>query len=438
MESPNTASESSERSPASTTERPLRILLVGHACSPLLGSEPGFTWNWAFHLASHHEVWVLTHPQFRGDVEQFLEDHPTPGLHFEWVNLPTYRDPWDPAEGEKGIRPHYLLWQRAALNKARELHRNSAFDLVHHVSWGTVSAPPALWKLPIPLVWGPVGGGQTTPTRFLSHFGRARLHELGRTVRVWFLPALPNVRRAARNSQFISATNIETATVLRRSGARQVEIIPDSGLSSDLFRAATATRARGEHVQILWAGRLEHRKGLSLALDSFRRTPPRCRLTVAGRGPLLDHARAEAARLGVAERVAWLGEVPRTEMSDLFNSSDIFLFTSLRDSFGSVVLDAMAHALPVVTLDHQGVGTLLPSQASIRVPVTDPEDVAGQLGAALAELAGSPERREAMGREARLWAAGQTWERRAAEMTDRYHEILRARRPGAAATTSGP
>jgi hypothetical protein len=43
----------------------LRVLLVGHACAPDVGSEPGLTWNWARHLAEHHEVCVVAHPHWR-------------------------------------------------------------------------------------------------------------------------------------------------------------------------------------------------------------------------------------------------------------------------------------------------------------------------------------------------------------------------------------
>src|SRR4029453_6487332 len=43
------------------------------------------------------------------------------------------------------------------------------FDVAHHVGWCTISAPPLLWRLPIPLVLGPGGGGPTTPPPLLAH-----------------------------------------------------------------------------------------------------------------------------------------------------------------------------------------------------------------------------------------------------------------------------
>ena len=47
----------------------MKVLLVGHACGPDRGSEPGLTWNWALSLSRHHQVHVLTHPQLRPEIE---------------------------------------------------------------------------------------------------------------------------------------------------------------------------------------------------------------------------------------------------------------------------------------------------------------------------------------------------------------------------------
>src|SRR5437879_6153339 len=128
----------------------MKLLLVGHTCSPLRGTEFGITWNWAWHLSAFHEVWVLTHPQYRKEAEDFLKSHPNPRLHLVWVALPRLYDPWKPSNGSRFLHLHYLLWQRAALTRASQLHQRYAFDLIHHVSWGTVSAPPQLWRLPVP------------------------------------------------------------------------------------------------------------------------------------------------------------------------------------------------------------------------------------------------------------------------------------------------
>src|SRR5262245_2165442 len=77
----------------------LRVLLVGHICAPELGSEPGFIWNWAWHLSEQHDVWVIAHPRCRAAVETAMAPHRDRALRFVWVELSKRWDPWDPARG---------------------------------------------------------------------------------------------------------------------------------------------------------------------------------------------------------------------------------------------------------------------------------------------------------------------------------------------------
>src|SRR4030095_7256423 len=99
------------------------------------------------------------------------------------------------SQSELILRIHYMVWQRAVVREAARQHRRYQFDLVHHLSWGTISAPPLLWRLPIPLVWGPVGGAQTAPRAYRRYFGSAWRDELLRTLRVNLATRLPGLRR---------------------------------------------------------------------------------------------------------------------------------------------------------------------------------------------------------------------------------------------------
>ena len=113
----------------------MKVLIVGHACSPRQGSEPSGTWNWAWQLSTRHEVLVLAYPHDREGVEAYLSEHPNHNLSFFWVTPPG-RQYY--GRGDRGLQSPslYLLWQALAYRKARELHKNVGFDLVHHVSYG--------------------------------------------------------------------------------------------------------------------------------------------------------------------------------------------------------------------------------------------------------------------------------------------------------------
>ena len=401
----------------------MKVLLVGHACSPRRGSELAFTWNWAWHLSQIHQVWVLTHPQERQYIEAYLAEHPNPNLNFIWVNVPHWLNTWNPATDKRVSPLHYVLWQRAALHRARLLHSQVGFDIAHHVSWGTISEPPLLWRLPIPFIWGPVGGGQISPPAFRPYLGAAARAEWLRDLRMRLVRFRPILKKAARRSAMIFATNHETATMLKQAGASDVKLFLDTGIREDFLPKEFPHRAPSTRTGFLWVGRFLPRKCLPLAIEALaqlREVP--VRLVVAGKGGMRNRWQELAATSGISNQIDFLGEVPYSQMPELYRSADAFIFTSIRDAFGSQVLEAMAAGLPIIALDHQGVGAFVPENAGIKVPVTTPRETVARLGHAIRMIAGSAEFRNRMGRAAWNFARAHTWQHRVEQMS-RFYEV---------------
>jgi glycosyltransferase involved in cell wall biosynthesis len=305
------------------------------------------------------------------------------------------------------------------------MHQESPFDVAHHVSWGTVSRPPLLWRLPIPFVWGPVGGGQVAPAVFLRYFGSWRRREVLRTLYVRAVRYRPLLRNAIRHSASILATNRETAHMLESIERSRVRLFLDSGIDGRFITEQATPRERRAEIQFLWVGKLEPRKCLPLTLEAISRVKNELafRLLVAGEGPFRNRWESLTTQLGLEDRVRFLGAVPHAEMPALYRASDTFIFSSLQDSFGAQVLEAMAAGLPVIALDHQGVGTFLPASAGIKIPVTTPEQTLAGLAEAIRRVAGSYELRQDLGRAAWEYAKTQTWENRAQAMCQLYAEV---------------
>jgi len=389
----------------------MKILVVGRSFAPGRGSEPGFTWNWARHWSREHQVWVIAHPEFRDDVEEELRRTPQPNLHIVWMDLPRWLCPWRVSGRGAGVGVHYVMWLQAAYRRARALHAEIGFDFAHHMSLGTVSVPSPLWRLGIPFLWGPIGGGQTTPAAFLRCFGRDRFREALRSWRVRLLHLSPTLRKAARRS-LVLATNPETLEVLRRAGATAVYPLLDGALPGEFIPEAPIARPTRDGITLLWAGAFESRKALPLAFEALLRTDPGIRLQVAGAGPKEAEWRELASSMGLENRVEFLGLLSWPELRRHFGEADGFLFTSIRDSSGTVVLEAMAYALPIVVLNHQGVGTYVPDSAALKVPVTNPTETVAALATAIGRLASSPFMRDEMGRAAWEFARLQVWDQK--------------------------
>lgn len=402
----------------------LNILIVGHGCLPESGSEQGVTWNWAWHLAKRHRVWVITHGYFRPGIERYIRDNPCPNLRFIWVGPLGWWDPWN-GMVPRGIRLHYIMWQRASVRAAKRLIAEEPIDVIHHISICTLSAPPLLWRTGKPFVWGPIGGGQVAPWRFLAPFGRAALPEVLRTLRIALMPKVPSLRRTLAGADLILAANQETAAVLRKAGARGISFLSDVGIPAALLQPRKTGRTDGAPLTVLWAGRLEHWKGVALCLDVAKAVRAQhARFLIAGRGPIRSWAERRANDLGLADCLTFLGQLSWQDMQQCFADADLFLFTSLRDTFGTVNFEAMAKGCPVICLDHTGVGTHLPDDAAIKVPVTTPREVVKEMARQIEALATDRPRLQRMSEAAYNFAATQNWDGRALFIEQLYRQVL--------------
>jgi glycosyltransferase involved in cell wall biosynthesis len=372
----------------------------------------------------------LVHPEHRSEIESYLRVHENPRLRFVWVSLPSLLDPWNPRTGEAGIHLHYMMWQHAALSAARRLQREVGFDVCQFVSWATVLSSPLLWKLPVPFFWGPIGGAQTAPLALRSYLGAAWRKEALRVIQLRLRRVAPSLRATVRHSTLILSSNSETTNFLASAGARKIELFPaDSGVPTELIdEDGWPVERKNTEVRLHWSGRIEPRKGLALALEAFAQAclgqAVNLQLEISGDGS--DRAACEslARKLGIDAKVRFLGQVPRSQVIWHLRQADAFLFTSLRDTVGSVCFESMAAGIPIIMLNHQGVHDFVPPAASWRVlPSTQPETVQG-LAAAIRCMAANRQERLERGRAAREFAITQTWARRIEHMEHLYERYL--------------
>ena len=185
-------------------------------------------------------------------------------------------------------------------------------------------------------------------------------------------------------------------------------------------------------VRLLWVGRMLPRKALALTLDGLahaNRNGTVATLTVLGSGLPQETVRQMLAERSLENTVSWSGSrVPWAEVQQAYRTHDAFLFTSLRDSFGSQHLEAMANALPVITLNLHGAKVFVPDSAGFKVEATNRRETVQAIAAAIHAYAlASVQERNEMSRAG--WEAGKTfaWSNRADRAERLYKETLSAR-----------
>lgn len=334
----------------------MRLLISAYACAPDLGSEHAVGWNWTNEAHRQgHEVWVLASLAHRGVVEKACTENPDlRGIN--WI-FPEVRGwPLRPATEPKWERTYNLLWQRAALHRARELQKTVRFDVIHHLTWGGVRAPTFLGSLGPPLIIGPVGGGETSPVPLRDGFHfKARVVEAIRDLSNATITLNPLVRPGFDRAAVVFVKTPETHRLL--SGPIQQKSVGFLELTLRPTQIGNPRSVRETAPRLLYAGRLLYWKGVHIAVRAFAELAghlPKARLTIVGRGPEQDRLEADAAGYGLGDRIDFIPWLPQQRLFDLYTSHDVLVFPSLHDSSGGVVLEALANGMPVVCLDLGG------------------------------------------------------------------------------------
>jgi glycosyltransferase involved in cell wall biosynthesis len=400
----------------------LRVLMSAYACEPGCGSEPGIGWNSVAQAARVCELWVLTRTNNRDVIERHTSHAPLAGVNWVYVDLPPWMRWWK--KGPRGALLYYSLWQIASYRAARRLHSSVNFDRIHHVTMGTYWLPTYLVRLPAPLIWGPVGGGETAPRSFYRSFSlRGRCHEYLRDAVRWLSRFRPAVRAASRRSRIVLATTDETAAQLRRIGASNPHVLSHTALPRGEFERLSRLPSRTEPpFRVISIGRLIHWKGYHLALEAFallKREVPDGEYWLVGDGPERKRLENLAKKLDIEESVRFRGTLPRDQVLDTLAASDVLVHPSLHDSGGYACVEAMAAGRPVICLDLGGPRVLVTSATGIKVHPGQPEQAVDDLAEAMLSLARDRHRCTQLGLAARsrvrdhlLWdAKGALFER---------------------------
>ncbi len=197
------------------------------------------------------------------------------------------------------------------------------------------------------------------------------------------------------------ATNATIARELIRAGVPEARIERlANGVEVDAIAARSETPL-GNPVRLLFVGRLHEQKGADVLLRAFERLSRRrsdlsLQLDLVGDGPRRRELEAIAGQLGIADRVAFVGETDRVE--EYLRAADIFILPSRAEGISNALLEAMAHALPVVVSRIPGnVDVVSDGANGLLFDVDDPAALEQTLSKLLTDRA----LRERLGRSAR-------------------------------------
>jgi phosphatidylinositol alpha-mannosyltransferase len=190
-----------------------------------------------------------------------------------------------------------------------------------------------------------------------------------------------------------------------------------NGIEVPAFAGADPTPTDG-HPTVLFIGRHEERKGLDVLIDALPALPAHARVWIASDGP--DTPRLKAAAAG-DERVEWLGRIDEGEKIRRLRGASVLCAPSLRgESFGMILLEAMAAETPIVASDLPGYRNVIGEgePAALLVPPGDP----AALGSALRRVIEEPALAASLAAAGDLRATTFSMDR----LAERYIELYRS------------
>ncbi len=390
-----------------------RILISAYACCPpqgtrFSGGEDLLGWQLIQQAARDDEVWVLTHDELRPDLEAAQARGQARTIQFIYLGLPRWLKPLQRVPG--GLQLYCYLWQVAALGAARSLHRTVRFDLAHHLTYANDWMASYIGAfLPVPYVRGPGGGAHRVPQGLLGEFSLlGRCGQWCRTVLQHLFRLDPVFRRGQARAHRLLVCNREAFDALPRAWQSKAELWPVNGVGDDELRPPVLNQPGPGRVVVASAGKLVPLKGFRLVIRAFAQglgQDSDAVLEIVGDGPERPALERLAQRLGCRDRVRFMGWLPRSETLQRLSACDMFVFASLRDGGGAVLVEALAAGRPVICLDLAGPGLHVTPACGVKIPATTSDAVVDGLAAAIRALARDPARRAVMGRAARERAA---------------------------------
>lgn len=388
------------------------------------GGESGLGWNMVLQLSRFYDVYVLTESGNKKEIDKEFLEHKLENVKFYYISLPKIL-----LFTKKIIQIYAYLWQIKASFIARRLHKENKFDVFHHVTYANdwmASFIGAL--LPTPYIRGPGGGAHKVPKGFVKEYSfKQKIAEKVRSIGQWVFRHDPFFIIGQKRARALLVCNYEAKNAIPQKWKNKVYLFPVNGISFNNLFVAKRKKEDNQFV-VLTAGKLIKIKSFDLAIKSFKIFNDKfsnSKFIIAGEGPERNNLENLVNSLNIKEKVVFDGWVKRKELLERMNDCDVFLFPSLRDGGGNVVVEAMAVGRPVICFDLAGPGFHIDQSCGIKIKANNPKQSIEDMMKALEKLYLDKDLRLKLGKGAREKAEKEyDWDKLGNRLSDIYRKVL--------------
>ncbi|MBQ4128550.1 MAG: glycosyltransferase [Ruminococcus sp.] len=415
--------QSTSNSFSDTTQNKLNILFIAYSCMPDSGSEDKIGWNIPLECAKHNKVVVVTKEEHKKGIEEYLAQNDIPNIEFHFVDInkiykklfkgPTY-----------SIRLN--IWHKKAFPIVKKICEEKNIDIIHQITPIEFRSIGKYYEIKnTKFVCGPLGGGEVLPDAFKPYIKGNKLVEVSRSILNRWFRFKHRFFHTFKKCDHVFFANKETQEYLSDLVSEApFSLFTEIGIGENDITIPTPKNH--SKFTMMVAGRLTYRKGHSFLLDTLKLLPKdldyECKFI--GDGPMEKKLKDKVRMLGLEDKVTFVGSIPFDKMAHEYENADVFIMPSLRETTGSVLLEAMSKGLPVVTINHFGGPMLLDSSVSYLYDGDSLERYKSNLRDILIQCAKNPHELHLMSEQLTHRAKNHLWSKKVEYYNSIYKQVM--------------
>ena len=414
----------------------LRVLILAEAANPEWTSVPLIGWSHALALSKICHAHLVTQVRNEKAITKFgwtsgdeFTVIDTEGLLKPLVRLSIFLRggtnlAWTIDTALQSIAYPYFEYKVWAQFKHRLIE--GEFDVVHRITPVSPTAPSYLAKrlshLGIPFVVGPLNGGVAWPKQFpdLQTHEKEWLNHCKQAYKL-----LPGYRSLRRHASVIIAGSMATKEQFPHWTQDRVLYLPENAIDKARFPESNRANYRSP-IKAAFVGRLVPYKGADIAIEAIAPMAKAGKITfdIYGDGPEKNRLQELIKTFGLESSVTLHGFIENADLHLKLADADIFVFPSLREFGGGVVLEAMALGVVPIIVDYAGPAELVTENCGYLVPLDERDKLVQSLSQTLSNICEDPstliEKRENCIRRVEKFY---TWEKKVEQITAIYHWV---------------
>lgn len=397
-------------------------LIIAYACEANKTSEPGVGWYFSNEISKFINTTVLTRENNKDNIVQNIQEDNT--REFIYYDLPDLFKTFK-KKIPLGTQIYYLLWQWGAYRYAKKsLDKN--IDIVHHLTFGTSWISPPSFILKKKFIWGPIGGGDFIPVKFIKEMNfRSIIQES-----IYY--TLNNINKISPFSHLVWKN---ASAIIFRTESSKINA-PKTDIKNLQVISETATNETIEHktkehkkfIHALCIGRITYWKGFIYAVKGFHnylKSGGEGKLELLGDGPELDKIKAYISENSLQDNIILNGFVDNSVVKLKLDKANVLLHPSFRDGGSWAIMEAMSYGLAVICLNTSGPKDMVTDKCGILIDIKSPKQVSEDIGNGLLKLSLEKSFFETFSKNSKdRVRTNYSWKYRGKEIKEVYSKVL--------------